>query len=70
MKHTLLKAWHQRLADWLAPAHRSDTPPPSDASDWAHASAVGEEDPGASVDLLDTRPSRPDAVRADGPPRR
>ncbi|ODT31438.1 MAG: hypothetical protein ABS53_10650 [Hydrogenophaga sp. SCN 70-13] len=38
-------------------------------ADWAARSAVGEEDPGASVDLLDTRPPSPEAIRAGGPPR-
>lgn len=42
--------------------------PPGDA-DWAARSAVGEEDPGASVDLLDTRLPSPEAIRAGGPPR-
>ncbi|HSX95196.1 MAG TPA: hypothetical protein VLG41_19890 [Hydrogenophaga sp.] len=42
---------------------------PRDESDWAARSAVGEEDPGASVDLLDTLPPVPGGVKGDGPPR-
>lgn len=69
MKHSFFDLWRQRLTGWLVPSHRPGTPPPGEASDWAHTSAVGEEDPGASVDLLDTRPPVQDTLRADRPHR-
>jgi len=40
----------------------------NEALDWAHASAAGEEDPGASIVLLDVR--LPSTVKGDGVPPR
>lgn len=55
MKHTILGAW-RRLAAWLAPRRSAGASGPAEATDWAHASALGEEDPGAAVEALDSRP--------------
>ncbi|NIM41132.1 MAG: hypothetical protein GTN84_08505 [Hydrogenophaga sp.] len=52
------------VARLLSPSRGEGLAPEADAKDWAHASAAGEEDPGASVDLLDDRPP-PRAVRRE-----
>jgi hypothetical protein len=50
------------------PRRGSAAAAPRDDTDWAARSAVGEEDPGASVDLLDTRPPVPGGLKGGGPP--
>jgi len=52
------------VARLLSPSRGEGLEPAADAKDWAHASAAGEEDPGASVDLLDDPPP-PRAVKRD-----
>lgn len=75
MKPLAQPLWQRTLRKmaglWAKPRRGAATPAaaPRDDADWAARSAVGEEDPGASVDLLDTRPPPPDAVKGDGPPR-
>ncbi len=64
-----LSAWQRalrRLASLLARPSRAA---PREGADWAARSAVGEEDPGASVDLLDTRPPAVPPLKGGGPPR-
>lgn len=71
MKHALGGLWRrglQAMTQLLAPFHTQRAIARDDALDWAHASAAGEEDPGASVDLLDVR--LPPTVKGDGPPPR
>jgi hypothetical protein len=72
MKDTTAGHWPRGLrwlGGWLARLRgRAPATTPvalPDDADWLSGSAVGEEDPGASVDLLDTRP--PDVKGA--PPR-
>jgi hypothetical protein len=67
MKHVIAGIWGRRLramSDWLAPSRAQRAVPQDEATNWAHASAAGEEDPGASVDLLDVR--LPPRVKGDG----
>ncbi len=70
MKQTIERIWRLGrgwVSAWRTPEGRASAAPASEVDDWAHASAAGEEDPGASVELLDARLPAP--VKEDGAPR-
>lgn len=68
--HLLWQRVLRRMARLAGESRRPTSPPKPQDTDWAARSAVGEEDPGASVDLLDTRPPSADPLKGDGSLRR